>query len=123
VDVAGREFSRSNRTRAEADRFRGLLWAAVGQGEPFDQQSGRPLSWLPAADDVGVHVWARRWLLEQWHEWQPRTRRSAVEALARFVPLAVRTDAVSPPLGLRPYLQSSLVPGSSSTAASSMSGG
>jgi hypothetical protein len=67
--VAGREFSRSNRTRAEADRFRGLLWAAVTQGEPFDQQTGRPLSWLPSADDIGVHVWARRWLLEQWHEW------------------------------------------------------
>ena len=109
--VAGREFSRSNRTRTEADRFRSLLLVAVTQGEQFDPQTGRPLSWQPSAGDAPIHAWARRWLIEQWPEWQPRTRASAVEALARFVPLVVRADAVASPPSLRAYLQSSLVPG------------
>ena len=108
--VAGREFSRSNRTRSEADHFRSLLLVAVSQGERFDPQTGRPLSWQPSADDASIHAWSRRWLMEQWPEWQPRTRSSAVEALARFVPLAVRSDAVGPPPSMRAYLQSSLVP-------------
>jgi hypothetical protein len=34
--------------------------------------------------DVRVHEWSRRWLAEQWQEWQPRTRASAAEALGRF---------------------------------------
>lgn len=109
--VAGREFSRSNRTRSEADRFRSLLLVAVAQGEQFDPHTGRPLAWQPSADDAPIHAWARRWLIEQWPEWQPRTRASAVEALARFVPLVVRIGAVDPPLSVRAYLQSSLTPG------------
>lgn len=37
-------------------------------------------------------AWARRWLAEQWPEWAPRTRASAVEALARLVPLVTQAD-------------------------------
>ena len=58
-----------------------------------------------------MHEWARRWLTEQWSEWQPRTRASAAEALARFVTLAVSGNAV-PPEELRVYLYMVLVPGS-----------
>jgi integrase len=50
-------------------------------------------------------------LAEQWPEWQPRTRSSAVEAIARFVPLATAMDAPAAPDGLRPHLLVTLRPG------------
>ena len=61
--------------------------------------------------ELGVHEWCRRWLTEQWSEWQPRTRTSAVEALARFVTIATRRS-VTPPEELRVYLYTALAPGS-----------
>ena len=51
------------------------------------------------------------WLTEQWSEWQPRTRASAVEALARFVTIAVLAGATAPE-ELRVYLYTALEPGS-----------
>ena len=108
--VAGPQHSRAFRTRTEADRFRSFLVEAQRRGEPFSVDTGEPESWLPQAGDVRCHEWARRWLAEQWPEWQPRTRASAVEALARFMPLAVVTDAPAPPAGLRAYLTATLVP-------------
>ena len=67
------------------DRYRGSLLQAVQSGDRFVPVSGEPESWQPALRDVRVREWARRWLGEQWQEWQPRTRASAVEALARFL--------------------------------------
>ncbi len=109
--VDGKEFSRSNRTRAEAERLRGVLLVAISKGEPFDASTGEPVSWQPSGDDLGLHVWARYWVAEQWGEWQPRTRASAVEALARFVPIVVRSNAAEPPGSIRRYLQTSLTSG------------
>ena len=40
-------------------------------------------------DEIQVYQWARRSLAEQWPEWAPRTRASAVEAITRLVPLLV----------------------------------
>jgi len=70
------------------------------------------LSWRPGPDDVQVHTWARCWLVEEWPEWAPRTRASAMEALVRFVPLLVAPDASAPPPGLRAHLLASLPPSS-----------
>jgi integrase len=108
--VEGREFSRSHRTRSEADRRRSALLAAVSNGERFSMETGEPVSWNPADDDPKIHTWVRRWLAEQWPEWQPRTRASAVEAIARFVHLAVKADASRPPASLRKYLIATLPP-------------
>ena len=91
----------------------GSLLQAVQAGDRFDVASGEPESWQPALRDVGVHDWARRWLGEQWSEWQPRTRTSATEALARFITIAVE-PAAKPPDGLRVYLYGALSPGSES---------
>lgn len=109
--VDGPQHSRAFRTRVEADRFRSFVVQAVQRGEPFSIDTGEPESWSPQAGDVRCHEWAGRWLAEQWHEWQPRTRFSAVEALARFVPLAVVSDSSPAPDGLRRYLVASLAPG------------
>jgi integrase len=108
--VDGESFSRSFRTKSEADRFRSRLHVAQQDGERFDARTGEPESWSPAPDDVRVHEWARLWVAQQWPEWAPRTRRSDVEALARFLPHASNPDAPSPPAGLRKYLTETLVP-------------
>ena len=108
--VTGRQRSRSFRTKAEAERFRSLLFAAIQRGDRFDDHTGEPLSWLPRDGDMQMHVWVRRWLAEQWPEWAPRTRTSAIEVLVRFVPLVVATEATDPPPGLRSHLLSTLQP-------------
>lgn len=87
--IDGRHRSKSFRTRVEAERYRGSLWQAGQAGDRFDVASGEPESWQPALRDLGVHDWARRWLSDQWSEWQPRTQASATEALARIVTSAV----------------------------------
>lgn len=109
--IDGRQRSKSFRTRAEAERYRVLLLQAVHAGERFDEATGEPESWQAPLHDVLVHEWARRWVAEQWQEWQPRTRASATEALARLVPLTVR-DGATPPDDLRRYLQAALAPAS-----------
>ena len=59
----------------------------------FDKrESGEPAAWQPPLGSVRVHEWARRWASQEWIEWQPRTRTSAVEALARFVTLTLPSD-------------------------------
>ena len=107
--IDGRQRSKSFRTRAEAERYRVLLLQAVHAGDRFDFATGEPESWQAAVRDVLMHEWARRWLAEQWQEWQPRTRASATEALARLLPLTVR-DGATPPENLRRYLQAALAP-------------
>lgn len=107
--IDGRHRSKSFRTRIEADRYRGLLLQAVQDGGRFDETTGEPESWQTPLADVRVHEWSRRWLAEQWQEWQPRTRASATEALARFVTLAVDRGAKTPE-GLRVYLYTALSP-------------
>ncbi|MGH9155595.1 MAG: tyrosine-type recombinase/integrase [Acidimicrobiales bacterium] len=107
--IDGRQRSKSFRTRAEAERYRVLLLQAVHAAERFDEETGEPESWQAPLRDVLMHEWARRWLAEQWQEWQPRTRASATEALARLLAVTIR-DGATPPAGLRRYLQVALSP-------------
>lgn len=108
--VEGRQRSRSFRIRVEADRFRSALLDAHAAGHAFDRETGEPVEWEPEPDDVQMHVWARAFLEEQWPDWAPRTRTSAVEALSRFVPLVVSPSAPPPPTGTRAHLASWLRP-------------
>ena len=107
--INGRHRSKSFRTRMEADRYRGQLLHEVQTGGRFDEATGEPESWQTPLAEARVHEWSRRWLSEQWQEWQPRTRASATEALARFITIAVE-HGTKPPDGLRVYLQSALSP-------------
>lgn len=108
--VNGRQRSRAFRTRPEADRYRSGLLVAQQSGERFDDETGEPVSWQPLPDEIQAHDWARRWLGEQWTEWAPRTRASAVEALTRLLPLLVPPTAPPKPDGLRAHLSSWLRP-------------
>lgn len=107
--IDGRQKSRSFRTKAEADRFRVELLKAAEGGDRFDPDTGEPSSWVQPLADLGVHQWVRRWLAEEWPEWQPRTRASASEALARFTALAVK-PGVEAPGEVRRYLANALAP-------------
>jgi len=107
--VEGAHYQRSFRTRDEADHLRSELLLAQRNGELFDDSTGEPSSWHNAGE-VPVHHWVRRWLAEQWDEWQPRTRRGTVEEMSRFVPLLVKPAAPEGP-ELRLYLKKALIPG------------
>jgi integrase len=112
--IDGKQRSKSFRTKIEADRYRSSLVQAHVDGELFDRQTGEPTSWQRNADELMVLTWAQRWLGEQWDEWQPRTRTSAVEALERFVAIAVSPEAPTPPADLRSHLLAVLPPQASS---------
>ena len=108
--VDGRARGKAFKTRDEAEAFRGELIFAKRLREPFDPETAEPLSWSPSPGETKIHTWARRWLGEQWPEWQPRTRRSAIEALTRFVPLVSTSRADEAPEDIRAYLTKTLVP-------------
>ena len=108
--VDGRQRSKSFHTRSEADRFRSLLMNAVQRGERFDEVTGDPSSWQPSLNDMNVCDWVRRWLGEQWVEWQPRTRNSAVESLAKLVIIATDVTVERMEAELRHYLKDALRP-------------
>lgn len=108
--VDGAERSRAFRTKSEADHLRARLLVAARDGDEFDRATGLPASWQPKAAERSLHDWVREWLAEQWPEWQPRTRRSAIEALSRFVPAVRPSAAPQPPAELRTYLVAALPP-------------
>jgi integrase len=108
--VDGRQRTKSFRTKAEAERFRSLLMQAVRDGDRFDTTTCEPESWLLSLSDLTVYEWARRWLGEQWVEWQPRTRTSAVESLSKLVMIAVSTPVGKRDAELRRYLRTAMRP-------------
>jgi integrase len=112
--VDGQQRSKSFRTKSEGERFRSLLLQAIHDGEAFDATTGEPASWQAPLGDTNVYEWARRWLGEQWVEWQPRTRKSAVESLAKLVMLAVDQPVGKDEAELRHFLTDALPPGADS---------
>jgi integrase len=111
--VDGEPYSKWFRTRAEAERRRSRMQVAQQDGERFDPRTGEPESWSPTSGEMRVYEWARRWVAEEWAEWAPRTRRSQLEALARFLPLVIDPKAPEAPLrpaALRSYLVTTLPP-------------
>jgi integrase len=110
--IDGKQRTKAYRTRAEAERYRSLLLAAVHNGDRFDESTGEPASWQPALPDTNVCTWVRRWLGEQWAEWQPRTRASAVESLIKFVMLSADVSPGRYEVELRKYLRTALRPDS-----------
>jgi hypothetical protein len=108
--VDGQQRSRAFRTKATADNMRSRLVVALRDGERFDRATGEPESWGTAPEERPLVTWVREWLAEQWPEWQPRTRHSAIEAMSRFIPLVRQAGAPEPPAVLRTYLVNSLDP-------------
>ncbi len=95
--VEGKERSRSFATKALADSFRSHLLSAAKDGEPFDTETGLPLSlvkqrragpsWFEHAVAYNQMKWARS---------APNSRRSRAEALATIAPGLTRGRGASP---------------------------
>ena len=100
--VDGRSASASYPTKAAANSLRSRLETAAHAGLPFDPVTRLPVSWAPAVvapvvTGETVAGWVRRWHVREWPTSSQRTRRTRVEALARFAVLAVRDGAPKPP--------------------------
>lgn len=84
--------SRGFPTRALAEDFRARLLLASRNGEPFDATgTGLPVSWA-RPDMPSLAEFARQWVARQ-IDWEPRTRRTVGEALARFLTACLRPGA------------------------------
>jgi integrase len=93
--VDGRERTATFAHRAAADAYRSRLLVAAADGAAFSTVTGLPVSWETSTATVAE--WAAEWLAGNWATWQPRTRRSEVEVLARLLRVAVNDKAPDPP--------------------------
>lgn len=101
--IDGRDRMRRFKTRAEADRFRVQLQAAVVEGVRFDRQSGLPESWLRSTDTWWS--WSVEWLGLKWPQWAGHSRRSGVESLVSVTPHLIRPGAAAAPAELNGWLR------------------
>jgi integrase len=100
--VDGRDFKRRRKVKAEAERYRAQLLAAIVEGTAFDRGTGEPVSWRRS--DLTWWQWSREWLTLKWPGWAATSRKSGVEALIAFTPHLVRERAPDPPAELRRWL-------------------
>jgi integrase len=90
--VAGRKRRRPCRTAAHAETFRSQLIAAARQGEPFDIDSGLPLSLIRR--EVPTTSWyqfACSYVDMKWPAASPKHRKSIAEALVTATPVMLDT--------------------------------
>ena len=80
--VAGKARKDSRSTRALADSFRAELLTAARRGEPFDVETGLPVSLLPKDVGVSWYEHACEFVDAQWPRSAPRSRQSRADALA-----------------------------------------
>lgn len=78
--------------------FRDALIAALGALEPFDPGTGLPSSLQPATDSEATSgptlaEYALTWLVREWPEYAPRSRRSLTEVHSRLLLIASGIDA------------------------------
>jgi integrase len=106
--VDGQEASKAFKNRPEADDFRSRLIVAARDGIRFDPVTLLPAEWGGSSETF--YEYARAWVARQ-STWAPRSRTSAIEALARGIPLMVTPKAPAPPADMRSYLKAALRPG------------
>lgn len=101
--INGRDRMRRFKTRAEADRFRAQLQAAIVAGERFDLVSGLPEAWHQSPETWWS--WSSQWLALKWPQWAGHSRRSGVESLVSVTPHLVRPGSPAAPEGLPSWLR------------------
>ncbi len=79
--VAGRERSRTRRTKALAESFLSELRQATKRGESFDIATGLPESMLKAADGTTWYAYILGYVDKRWPGAAANTRKSMLEAL------------------------------------------
>ncbi|GAA4209908.1 tyrosine-type recombinase/integrase [Actinocatenispora rupis] len=96
--VQAKRFERNFAGKALADGFRTGLLHAVKAGDPFDADQGLPLAMLRAQSRRTWLEVARSYVEARWTEWAPKSRRSAVDALATVTVALVSDDRGAPPV-------------------------
>ncbi|MEV0971392.1 tyrosine-type recombinase/integrase [Microtetraspora glauca] len=106
--VGGRPRSKTLRTKALAENLLSDLRQAAKRGEPFDMETGLPLSMLQAKSARTVFDFVRAYIEMKWPHAAAKTRDSISDALATALPALVkerpgRPDAESLRTALRKY--------------------
>ncbi len=106
--VGGRQRSKTFRTKALAENFLSDLRQAAKRGEPFDVETGLPLSMLQAKSARTVFDFVRAYIEMKWPHAAAKSRDSMSDALATALPALVkerpgRPDAEMLRTALRKY--------------------
>ena len=108
--VGGKPKSKAFTHKQPADRYRSRLISAVSQGQTFDAATGEPEEWNLRTVTVGEY--AHTWVGENWATSQPKSRKKAVENLARFLVIAVDSPCpVKPGRAARAEIRNWLISG------------
>jgi len=100
--VAGKQRSRTRRTKALAESFLSDLRQAAKSGEAFDIDTGLPTSMLPKQVPVTWYELARTYIKAKWPSATGETRKSTLDALATVTPVFVSSTRGAPSaVGLR----------------------
>jgi integrase len=89
--------SKTFTTRALAESHRSDLMSALNRGEPFDVDTGLPLSMLPDERDTTWWEWAIEYTDLKWPTLAPTSRRSIAEALTTATMALLGTEKAGPP--------------------------
>jgi integrase len=109
--VAGKERSRTRRTKALADAFLADLRAAARRGELFDTESGLPDSMQPAATGLTWLRFAQDYVDTKWPHVAAKSRDAMTDALATISAALIGKDAPPiEPLLIRAALRQHLLP-------------
>ncbi|ADG86814.1 tyrosine-type recombinase/integrase [Thermobispora bispora] len=95
--VAGRQRSRSRRTKALAEHFLSELRQAAKRGEPFDVETGLPVSMVKVKQAVTWFSFVVAYVDMKWPHAAAKTRDSLTDALATVTPALVDEDAPGKP--------------------------
>lgn len=94
--VAQKPFKEPFRTAALADSFRADLMSAARRGEPFEVESGRPLSMTRANRDMPWYTFACGYMDMKWPTAAATYRRSISEALTAITVAMMERDTGTP---------------------------
>lgn len=106
--VNGKDRFRSFRTAPEAQRVWSEIDKAIRELRDFDPRTGLPVR--AGGSMEPFYSFACDWTAGRWSAWQPRTRKSAIEAVSRSVVYLVKAGAPKPPQDLRVFLLDRLDP-------------
>ncbi|MFG2285288.1 tyrosine-type recombinase/integrase [Streptomyces sp. NPDC048595] len=90
--VNGRRHGEAFKTAASADSFRAVLLVAANNGEPFDQDTGRPASHAVTAAEVTWYDFALRYVDMKWSRISANNRISTAKALTKATLLLLRVE-------------------------------
>lgn len=96
--VGGQEFTEPFRNNvALADSFRSDLVSAARKGEAFSMETGRPVSWRRAANEMTWYEFACRYVDMKWKAASAKYRRDIARALIAATPAMIAEDKPGKP--------------------------